>query len=214
MGWGRGTRDKAAGLKSPQPRDEAEPRSPPRNLRHLPGPQGRSPQPAMSPSSRPAPPAPIPASGTHARVPALGADTALEAARPRGCGAEGCGAETSPSPHAGLWGRAEGTGAADTRDSPSGPALSAGEGTCAGRRRASDPQHPPQRSTSGGCAPVARRRPQHPPKALSCGPAARGRRSQSEQGNGWGRGLRCRPAPPRPLPLRTRAPLLSAVIPL
>lgn len=83
------------------------------SLRSLPG----------GPSSRPAPPAPVPASGMLAHVLALGADRTLEAARP---GAAALRAAASPPPHAGLRERAEGTGAADTRDSPSGAAARCG----------------------------------------------------------------------------------------
>lgn len=85
---------------------------------------------------------------------------------------------------------------------PQARPLGVGEGTCAGRRRASGPQPPPQWSTSGGCELVAHRRPQHPPTGLKLRPPEPIRaREQPRAGPALS---------PRPAPALTYVPQPSA----
>lgn len=104
-------------------------------------------------------------------------------------------------PHAGLRERAEGTGAADTRDSSPRPATRPA--------RAKVPAQTGDEREASASARSLRRllaRRSHraapafqPPAAQ---PGARGRRSQSERGNSWGRSRLCSSAqPPPPLGL-------------
>lgn len=100
-------------------------------------------------------------------------------------------------PHAGLRERAEGTGAADTRDSSPRPATRPA--------RAKVPAQTGDEREASASARSLRRllaRRSHraapafqPPAAQ---PGARGRRSQSERGNSWGRSRLCSSAQPRP----------------
>lgn len=116
----------------------------------------------------------------------------------RGCSRpRGCGAEASPPPHAGLWER-EGGHRRHPEPRHQAPAGGRpGEGTCAGRRRASGPTASAsaiylRRLRAGSLAAGRKTR----LRTSSGGPGARGRGSQSEHGNRRGRGLRYRPAPP------------------
>lgn len=99
---------------------------------------------------------------------------------------------------------------ADTRDPPPGPTARCG------RRYLRRPAKSARPAASASAIYLRRLRAARPPQAATpafqaagCRPGARGRRSQSERGDGGGRGWRRRPAP-----ALTREPLPSAVTPL
>lgn len=215
-GSGRGTRDGAPGLAPPPPAPFLPaPRAPCR----VAGVPPTAPDPTGVPSSRPAPPAPVPRASLGDAHPAM--------SRPLGAGA---GALEAASPR--RWLRAAGGGGGTSgghrrrrhRRRHSGrvtrPArpVRAEVPACAERRRASGPrkQPPRQRAASGGYAPVARR-PRHPRFQPPAGPGreraaagangsagtagGRGRRGAGANGSaetaGGGAGA-VAPPPPRP----------------
>lgn len=132
---GRGTRDTAAGL-IPQPREEAEPRSPPRTNPAPPAGAALPGLPPLAPHRQfPSPPPGCPALGAGGAARGRG-DVGLR--RPRLL-TQDCGSER------------EGTGG--TQNPAIRPRRAGGQVKVpaqAGEERAA-PQPPPQRSTSGGC---------------------------------------------------------------